>query len=198
MNHLAHSFLAFEHDSLLVGTYLADLVSNKQMLVYSHNIRQGIMLHRRIDAFTDQHPLVRESTRLLHDTMHKYAPVVLDIYYDYLLSKHWATFSDLTLSVYCDQIYIRLANYKSIMTPPIKWRFERMVQDHWLERYQTYADLERAFGFLGRRAKFRSDFTNAPAVLANLEKPLEERFTIFFPEVISWVREQISEAIIDG
>ena len=191
MNHLAHTFLAFEYDTLLVGTYVADMIPNHQLDQFGKEFRKGIMLHRHIDTFTDQHPLFKESTRLLHRDMGKYAPVVLDIYYDYLLSKHWTIFSETILSAYCQDIYSRLLAYKEMMPEHVKRKLERMISDCWLERYQTYHDLDRAYNFLGRRAKFRTDFTNASGVLLKLEPPLEERFLVFFPEVINWVKDQI-------
>ena len=85
MNYLAHAFLSLEDADLLAGNYLADLMHPKDVVELSPGVMRGIELHRFIDSYTDQHPEVRSCTRILHPVVHKYAPVVIDIYYDFLL-----------------------------------------------------------------------------------------------------------------
>jgi len=56
MNFLAHAHLSFNDESLLVGNLIADAVKGKQFFLFSESIRKGMLLHRKIDAFTDSHP----------------------------------------------------------------------------------------------------------------------------------------------
>ena len=59
MNFLAHAYLSFNDPDVLMGNMMADAVRGKQADEYPDKIRNGILLHRRIDAFTDQHELVK-------------------------------------------------------------------------------------------------------------------------------------------
>ena len=82
MNYLAHLFLSCQDEDLVIGNFIADSIRNKEVATFSPAIQQGISLHRKIDAYTDSHPIVRLSTRRLHPHHHKYAPVVIDIFFD--------------------------------------------------------------------------------------------------------------------
>ena len=55
MNFLAHAYLSFDHNDILVGNMISDFVKGNKKDLFSVNIQKGIVLHRAIDAFTDQH-----------------------------------------------------------------------------------------------------------------------------------------------
>lgn len=191
MNFLAHNFLSFGQPGLVVGNYLGDFLRNPEVLLLPINIQDGIRIHRFIDSYTDSHLSVKSATKLLHPTMGKYAPVVIDIYFDYILSKRWTDFSERLLSDYCETSYTILLNHEGIMSPRIANRMRRMVADRWLENYQTYEGLERVFMFLSRRAKFKSNLENAPEILMQFEDKLEDIFLTFFPDLLNHTRSQI-------
>ncbi|MEM6697160.1 MAG: hypothetical protein AAF599_02100 [Bacteroidota bacterium] len=84
MNYLAHLFLSCEDEELLIGNFIADFVKNRYREELSPRVLEGIQLHRVIDSFTDRHPVVVQTTRLLHPKHHKYSPVLMDVFFDYL------------------------------------------------------------------------------------------------------------------
>lgn len=190
MNFLAHTYLSFSIPGVIVGNYLGDFIKNRDIMKLPPAVQEGIYLHRHIDSFTDNHQSVKAGTRLLHQSMGKYAPVVLDIYFDFLLSKRWSDFSSLPLDSFCEQSYAALLSHQSIMPTSIAIRMQKMVYDRWLENYQTYAGLQRVFGFLSRRAKFKSNIDQAPKYLAEMEDLLETVFMDFFPEMIQSVKNE--------
>ena len=61
MNYLAHIYLSGNDPDLIFGNFIADAVPGKQYKNYSNRIQEGIILHREIDSFTDQHPIFRKS-----------------------------------------------------------------------------------------------------------------------------------------
>ena len=97
MNHLAHFVLSNNDDDLAIGNFVADFITNRQLPNFTEGVQRGIWLHRAIDAFTDSHPVVKQSTKRLHPFHHKYAPVIVDIYYDFLLAKNWDKFYQLKI-----------------------------------------------------------------------------------------------------
>jgi acyl carrier protein phosphodiesterase len=190
MNFLAHTYLSFNVPGLIVGNYLGDFIKNSEVASLPPAVREGILLHRYIDSYTDSHLAVKAGTKLLHKSMGKYAPVVLDIYFDFLLSKRWSDFNDLALDTFCKESYVALLSYQSIMPESIAIRFQKMVNDRWLGNYKTYAGLQRVFGFLSRRAKFKSNIEKAPEFLFQIEDRLESVFMEFFPDIIDSVRNE--------
>ena len=60
---MAHLFLSGDDDDIKIGNYLGDFVKGNQLDKYPKGIRDGILLHRKIDHFTDNHPVVLESKK---------------------------------------------------------------------------------------------------------------------------------------
>lgn len=97
MNHLAHFVLSGGDADLAVGNFVADFITNRQLPDFTEGVQRGIQLHRAIDTFTDAHPIVKRSTKRLHPFHHKYSPVIVDVYYDFLLAKNWNNFFELKM-----------------------------------------------------------------------------------------------------
>ena len=92
MNYLAHAFLSPEDPEILMGNLWGDLLKPQDYASLTPGIINGVILHKRIDTFTDQHPQVDEFNRLLRPYQSKYTPVVVDVLMDYILSKYWPNY----------------------------------------------------------------------------------------------------------
>ncbi|MDH3652219.1 MAG: ACP phosphodiesterase [Saprospiraceae bacterium] len=191
MNYLAHCYLSFSDEALLVGNYLGDFVKNRHVDNYPKAIKEGIFLHRKIDRWTDSHSGFRKGTALLHSSMGKYAPVVLDIYFDYLLTKNWGKFSKQTFQLFCQKSYHTLQAYAFLMPDNISDRLQRMISGRWLEKYQSYEGLDVTYGYLARRAKFPNQIQDATSHLQKLEPELEMVFLDFFPQLVAFAKEEM-------
>ena len=105
MNYLAHFYLARNDKGLIVGNLLADYAVGKKYLDYPQEIQRGILLHRRIDEFTDDHPETEKTKVRLREKYKKYSPVISDVYYDYFLGQNWSDYSDVPLKSFTQRIY---------------------------------------------------------------------------------------------
>jgi acyl carrier protein phosphodiesterase len=200
MNHLAHFFLSNNNDDLAIGNFVADFITNKELPQYSEGVRQGIMLHREIDAFTDTHPKVKQSTKRLHEFHHKYSPVIVDIYYDFLLGKNWNTFqrgpfsnvsgfptSTVFLTDFTQNIYHLVKKRENELPPNLRKNINRMVADDWLMRYTTLDGLHEAFTRIEKAAAFPGNFGNAAKHLEEFMPAFDAEFLSFFPDLIAHV-----------
>ena len=189
MNFLAHLYLSCDDENRLLGNFLADFISNKELNDYSEAIRQGIVLHRAIDSYTDQHPLVRQGTKRLHRTQRKYAPVVIDIFYDYLLARNWRHYSKDPFSEFRQKVYEILLRRSNEMPERIRSRVGNMVEHDWLRSYSTREGLDYTFARLKKRSSFPNAFEKATDELFSNMDSYEREFNQFFPEVIEYVAE---------
>ena len=57
MNYLAHIYLSGTHTELRFGNFIVDAVQGKEYDICTKGIQDGILLHRAIDTFTDQHTI---------------------------------------------------------------------------------------------------------------------------------------------
>lgn len=190
MNFLAHLFLSCDQEELLVGNFIADFIKNKDVPTFSKGIQEGISLHRKIDSFTDNHPLVRKGVSRLHANHHKYASVIIDVFYDFLLARNWNRYYPKSLPLFTQDIYQILLKHLKKMPSTLQQHAKRMIEDNWLMVYTSYSGLEETF----RRMKYRvskPEYLNyAVKSLQNNLTQLDEEFNLFFPEVIGYVEEQ--------
>ena len=61
MNFLAHAFLARDDIDLMIGSLMGDFVKGPLDGQYAPSITRGLILHRRVDTYTDSHALVVRS-----------------------------------------------------------------------------------------------------------------------------------------
>jgi acyl carrier protein phosphodiesterase len=185
LNFLAHAYLSGDDPELLFGNFVADSIKGKTLETFAPKVRDGVMLHRSIDAFTDQHPLVRECVALLQPTFHKYSGVVVDIYFDHFLALHWQKFSEKDLTQFASGVY-RVMIMRFVNLPPrskriIPW----MIAQNWLVGYANLRDLDRVFRGMSRRARFDSGMENSVGFLIENYSFFEEKFLAFFPLLIN-------------
>jgi acyl carrier protein phosphodiesterase len=183
MNYLAHVFLSCQNEELLVGNILGDILKNRELKDLNEIYHKGVLLHRKIDSFTDNHPVHLQNLKHLYPSQGKYAPVVMDIYYDYFLGKNWENFSLEDQRSYTDHIYTILLKHIPFVPEKAKLTFQRMVDDDFLYSCQTYERLERTFSRVLKRVSFPSNMQNAVVDLLNLEDKIEPYFHEFFPDL---------------
>lgn len=193
MNLLAHIYLSGDDRPLLLGNFIGDAVKGKAYNDYPPGIRKGILAHRFIDSFTDDHPLGKEARALIRPFAGKFAPVVLDLLYDHFLAREWARYHSLPLDQYALQVYRILGEYSDWMPQRIRKMYWYMSRDDWLTGYATKEGIQRAMQGLSRRAEHRFDPVQSLAVLNVHEKALHGIFLRFFPlvekELAEWKRE---------
>lgn len=187
MNFLAHLYLSGPDEHLIVGNFLADFISNKEVRALPPSIQKGVQMHRQIDSFTDQHPMVKQSARRLRRLHGKYAPVILDVLHDFLLAQNWGRYSQQKLDLFANEIYEILLRHLTIMPEMLHDRLPKMVADDWLVRYGTEDGLQFTFNRMKLRTSAPHLFENAVGSLLSDYQALEAEFNAFFPDIIGEV-----------
>ncbi|PCJ25535.1 MAG: hypothetical protein COA97_07645 [Flavobacteriales bacterium] len=194
MNYLAHFYLSNYDEDLIIGNYIADDVKGKAYLNYPLEIQKGILLHRKIDSYTDTHKIVLNSKNLIRYHQKKYTPVVIDVFYDYFLAKYWENYSKERLKDFTVFIYKTL--FKSIKHLPLKSqiRLPFMAKSNWLYNYREIKGIERALKGLSKRSNYSNNMAQAYIILKEKEDLLKEDFNAFFPELKSYANDEIKIA----
>ncbi len=187
MNYLAHLFLSCDSEEKMIGNFITDQITLKESKRYDALISEGIQLHRAIDTFTDNHPQVKKVIKILRPTQGKYAPVVVDIYFDYLLYKSWDNYSHRPFEHFSNSVYSMLPKYLELMPVRIHHQVTNMVKMRWLDVYTTIDGLNSTFHRLQKRTRFINNLTDAPSFLSKNQNQLSDHFNEFFPDVIKYV-----------
>jgi acyl carrier protein phosphodiesterase len=189
LNFLAHIYLSGDSLKIQIGNFIADSIKGKQFEDFDDEIQKGIRLHRAIDAYTDQHPIVQQSTERLKETQKRYAPVAVDIFYDHFLAKNWENYHQEPLESFVNNFYENIQQYHAILPSEVQYMLPYMIRQNWLYNYQKMKGIERVFEGMSQRTSFQSNLLNAPQDLQTHYQDFEQDFTLFFPELISFCKD---------
>ena len=180
MNFLAHIFLSNKKPHLVVGNFLADFIKNKEVAMLPLPIQEGVRMHRQIDTFTDNHPMVKQGVLRLRPAHRKFAPVVLDICFDYILAKNWERYSDEGLHFFTKEMYAILEDHIHLMPIHLQKQLPRMIADDWLVKYGTKPGLRYTFERMKKRTKYPRFFENAVDNFLKTMRNTKRNSTCFF------------------
>jgi acyl carrier protein phosphodiesterase len=198
VNHLAHFQLAGAEHALIVGGFLGDFVKGRLPSEYDANIDRGIRLHRSIDAFTDQHSIVKQSQARFGPRLRRFAPVITDIVFDHFLARHWQHFSPLSLQKFSTEIYRIVLTNESTLPERATRLIKDMQQHRRLEKYSRREFVDSALLSLSKRITRTNPLYDGFEEFVTHYDALESDFLEFFPEVLAFsIQWQQSNPLIE-
>lgn len=184
MNHLAHFHLAGESAPLLVGALLGDYLKGPLTGCYEVDVELGVRLHRRIDAFTDGHALLRELRTRFPGAGRRLSGIVLDLYFDLLLVRHWERFHHAPLRCFSAQVHVALIAAREILPASAQRQVERMIEHDLLVRYGEPAVVQGTLLRLGERLRLPEAMSAAISRAEQLLAEIEQVFLQLYPQAI--------------
>ncbi len=176
MNYLAHTLLAEATPLGLAGSLLGDFWHGAPDPAWPRELAHGVLLHRRIDSATDRHPAFVAVRAQLPSPMRRYAGIVLDVGFDFALTRQWPQHSALSLRAHVDAVNTALREIAdSMYVPPAFAEFASHAANvDLLARYGEVATMQRAFRSLSRRFARANPLASAWDALEPLLPALEE------------------------
>lgn len=193
MNFLAHIYLSGNNKLVTIGNFIADGIKGKDYKNFPKDIQIGILLHREIDTFTDAHPIVRQSTKRLHQNYSHYSGVIVDILYDHFLAKNWNTYSDIPLETYVNEFYDLLDAHYEMLPLRTKKLIPFMLAGNWLLNYAKIEGIQNVLNGMNQRTKFVSGMDSATNELKEYYDEFEQEFTAFFEELRQFSSTKLNE-----
>jgi acyl carrier protein phosphodiesterase len=193
MNYLAHLFLASDKGNAKLGGLLADFVRGDAKQHYSADIQYEIHMHRLIDAYTDAHPTVLKSKKLVEEKKRRYMGIVLDVFYDHKLAQNWDRYSDISLSEFVQKTYQLLHDNRALLPVMVRGFTTYMIQEDWLASYKEMPGFTRAIRRLSRRVTRGHIMSDCIADVEGNYAALSAGFDKFFPQLIGYVQKQRME-----
>jgi len=190
LNFLAHIYLSGDNEQLMIGNFIADFVKGKKKDQYPVAIKKGIELHRKIDDFTDHHPIVLRSKQRILINQGKYSGVVIDLFYDHFLAKNFSDYHSQSLKEYSEKTYIVLKNHWEILPTGVHLFLPYMIERNWLLNYASVEGMGRALTGLSTRVGFANNMHHATEDLKQHYSDLEKDFKEFFPLLQKFVSDQ--------
>jgi acyl carrier protein phosphodiesterase len=195
VNLLAHLYLSGADEQRMIGNFIADHVRGATIHRLPPEIQQGVQLHRKIDHYTDHHPVVAETKTRLRPVVGKYAPVVADIYYDHFLARNWSRFSDTPLEVFARSFYKLITEYDEWIPERTKRMLSYMISGNWLVSYAEIDGIDRVLKGMSRRASFENGMDWSGVELKKNYSGYHDEFNRFFPDLIRFTESETGESV---
>ncbi len=196
MNFLAHAYFSFGHSEILVGNMISDFVKGKSRYDYSSGIQNGIELHRRIDAFTDNHPATKEGKEVFRKDYRLYSGALIDVVYDHFLANDKEAFDGNSLYLFTQDVYKVLQQHTSILPPKFLAMLPHMKQDNWLLNYGERWGIERSMGGLVRRSLYMPHHTAAFNAFNEQYLYLQHCYNLFREDVKSFAKKEFTQLVL--
>jgi acyl carrier protein phosphodiesterase len=190
MNFLAHLYLSQSNKNILIGNFIADAVKGKKHQHYPKEIQAGILLHRAIDHYTDNHPVVKKSMHRLHPRYRHYDGVIIDILYDHFLAKNWLKYSQIPLSIYAEHVYLFLQKNTALFPQRAQNILPYMIEGNWLVSYASIEGIQKVLTGMNKRTKGISQMDLAVEDLKLNYNKFEADFTTFFEDLEQFTKEK--------
>ena len=193
MNYLAHAYLSFDDDEILVGNLISDFVKGKNKFNYPERIQKGITLHRAIDTFTDEHQATKLAKNIFRPRYRLYSGAFVDVVYDHFLAIDTNEFTEERLEVFSQKVYQAIDKHQQVLPERFARMFPYMKLQNWLFNYRTLTGTEMSFGGVARRARYIDESKTAAILFEKNYKELQANYHSFFPDVKSFSRRIFEE-----
>jgi acyl carrier protein phosphodiesterase len=174
-----------------MGNLLGDFVKGRPWDDrFSETIWRGIMEHRRIDVYTDSHPVWRESRGLLPLPFRRYSGIIIDIFYDHFLIRNWHRFSpEAELGAFIDSIHRDLDASMHHAPVPAAEIIRAMMTEEWLEAYASLEGIKSTLVRVSMRSLALVPVASAFDAVYPVLPEMEEHFLSYYPDLIGYVEE---------
>ncbi|MGY4531147.1 acyl carrier protein phosphodiesterase [Pseudomonas sp. TE3786] len=190
MNYLAHLHLGGDQPAQLLGSLYGDFVKGPLAGRFPAPLEHAIAVHRRIDAYTDSHPLVLQAKARFPQARRRTAGILIDLFFDHCLARHWQHYADEPLAQFTARVY-RVLDEEPALPERLAYIAPRMAAQDWLGSYQEFAVLQQVLLGMSRRLSRPQMLEGAMDELRELYEPLSEDFQAFYPELQGFARSQI-------
>ncbi|MBS9778557.1 MAG: DUF479 domain-containing protein [Gammaproteobacteria bacterium] len=186
MNYLAHTLLSKKHNDYQVANLVADALKGRAWKDCSQSHKDGLIMHKAIDIFTDNSPHVKRAKDRLGSGYLK--GVIIDITFDHFVSKHWETFVATDFESFVEQFYIESELQRKKLPSTAEKFIGKVIRYDFLHLYGEVEQLLHVFEKFNRRLSANilakeSATDYYPRIIEQYEN-IEQDFLTFFPTVI--------------
>ncbi len=191
MNYLAHAYLSFGNERILVGNMISDHVKGIKKFEYDATVQKGIMLHRMIDEFTDKHDATRMAKAFYKPAVGPYSGAFVDVMYDHYLAVDNNEFRPAGLNEFARETYLSLDKFTGVFPEKFGRMYPYMKQQNWLSNYSTLDGAKKSFEGLTRRTAYLQSSEPAYEVFLAHYNELQQCYAAFFPDIKNFARQNL-------
>jgi acyl carrier protein phosphodiesterase len=196
MNYLGHAYLSFGDVDVLTGNMIGDHVKGKLVAQeqYPTSIWAGIMLHLKIDEFSDNHSATRRAKLIFREDYGLYSGAIMDTLYDHFLANDPKIFNGYpALEKFSLETYTKLEQNAAYFPEGFAAYFPHMKEHNWLYGYRTMKGMERSLTGLARRAKHMPPPEKAYELFVANFYQLNQAYYELIDDMIAFVKNELQK-----
>lgn len=194
MNYLGHAFLSGQDADILTGNMIGDHIKGLIALEkFPDGMRKGILLHRKIDSFADDHRATQRAKVLFRQDYGLYSGAIMDTLYDHFLANDARYFaSEKHLFDFTQETYKKLDSRLEYTPDIFKQYFPHMKEHNWLYGYRTLMGMQKSLNGLARRAKHMPPVEKAYEIFISNYYMLGQCYYEFIDDVVNFVKIELT------
>lgn len=171
----------------MLGSLYGDFVKGALAGRFSARTEEAINLHRKIDAFTDSHPVVKRALGRFTITRRRYAGIALDMFFDHCLARDWDRYAETTLDAFSKRVYTVLRSEADL--PERLARIAPLIiSEDWLGAYGDFSMIGHGLDVISERLSGPENLRDAFEEMTNLYVPLSSDFEEFYPSLMRFAK----------
>ncbi len=190
MNFLAHLYLSGESADIQIGNFIGDYVKGSHYLHYRESVKEGILLHRAIDHYTDNSPWVSLSKTYFKPVYGRYSGIVCDLLYDHFLAQEWTSYSIHSLRDFTARIHKTLMRNYLVLPIRVQQFIPFLIRNKRLESYATAEGLHKAMEIMAKYTSLPPFQDEAMQIVSKHRPEIVEHFRQFMKEVVHFVEQE--------
>lgn len=169
---------------------ISDFIKGKKKFDYPVAVQNGIMLHRFIDTFTDEHEATKEAKQIFRPAYRLYSGAFVDVVYDHFLATDKNEFSEQSLLSFTQEVYSVLDNNIQWLPEQFTIQFPYMKQHNWLFNYRTRLGIGKSLGGVVKRAAYLTESETAFRLFEQHYQFLKECYHHFWKDLKPYSQKQ--------
>ena len=153
MNFLAHALLAGDDPALVVGGVVGDWIKGALPAGLPEDLARGVALHRAIDSHAESNPAFCRSRARISAPRRRYAGVLVDVFYDHLLAREWASHHPLPLHAFSAEVYRQIGTRMADLPADAHRVMRLMAAEDWLSSYAEVDGIADVLARMSRRVR---------------------------------------------
>jgi acyl carrier protein phosphodiesterase len=182
MNFLGHLYFSGNDKELMLANLFGDFARGSKHKHLPEVIQQGIKLHRKIDFYIDNHPLVKELKFELMSDLPKVGPIAVDLFFDHLLARNWTQFHSTEYTSFLNEFYEHETDYHSHYPAAFLDFMDKLRTHQWMNHYPTKYGLMKSCEGVAKRISFETKLPTAHLVFNQMETEIESTFHGFMED----------------
>ena len=191
MNYLAHLLLSGNNDEIKLGNFIGDAVKGSNYKNYKENIQKGIILHRKIDFFTDNHKITKEISQFLRPEYRKYSGIIVDIFYDYFLANNWNKYSNVNFEDFISETHSLLIQNFNVLPVRMKRFLPFFIAKKRLASYKRIEGIKDVLNAMTRYTSLPQKTDFAIKILKEKHSYINTKFCFFYDDIENYVKNKI-------